>query len=155
MLSAVILDTNLLLLLVVGSANVDKIKAHKRLKEHSPDSYRLLTLLLGHADHIILTPNIVTETSNLLRLGISDPDKSMLCRHFADLLGRSREEYTPSQAATVWPDFIRLGITDSAISVLANDDISILTADFDLYESALRSGKRVVNFNHVREEHDV
>ena len=63
---SIILDTNLLLLLVVGSTDRRYISAHKNLAFEEEDS-DILVGILSQTPSIILTPNTLTETSNLAR----------------------------------------------------------------------------------------
>ena len=154
-LRPVLLDTNLLLLFVVGTADRAAIAKHSRLRTYSDEAFELLLLSLQQASEIVVTPNTAVETSNLLRQGVSEPLRSALSRHFGLLLKRMREDYVPSFAAVDHPTFVRLGLTDAAISHLADGDMAILTADLDLYLAALSSGRDVVNFNHLREQHGV
>jgi GntR family transcriptional regulator / MocR family aminotransferase len=63
---SLILDTNLLLLLVVGLTDPRYVSAHKRLKFQRQDFQRLQEWI-DAATAVILTPNILTETSNLAR----------------------------------------------------------------------------------------
>lgn len=154
-LRPVLLDTNLFLLFVIGTADRAAIARHSRLRAYSDETFELLVLWLSQASDIVVTPNTATETSNLLRQGIGDPLRSVLSEHFGQLLKRMREDYVPSSVAADHLAFVRLGLADAAISHLADHDMVILTADLDLYLHAVRSGREAVNFNHVREEHGV
>lgn len=151
----VLLDTNLFLLFVVGTASKAAIGRHGRLRAYSDEAFELLLLLLGQASEIVVTPNTAAETSNLLRQGVSDPLRCALSEHFGQMLKKMREDYVPSSLAVDHPAFLRLGLTDAAISHLAGEGMVILTADLDLYLHAVRAGQDAVNFNHIREEHGV
>ena len=59
-------DANLLVLFVVGSESPDLIPKHRRLKGYLAEDYDLLFLLLDEVDQVFVTPNTLTETSNLL-----------------------------------------------------------------------------------------
>lgn len=58
---SVILDTNLLVLLVVGMTNRAFIGKHKRTRAYTEEDYDLLCLLLEQYQQIITTPSILTE----------------------------------------------------------------------------------------------
>ena len=60
------IDANLLLLLVVGNANPSAIARHRRLQEFTPDDYYMLIDLISQVQQVLVTPNTLTETSNLL-----------------------------------------------------------------------------------------
>jgi hypothetical protein len=64
---------------------------------------------------------------------------------------RVREVSVSSYAAANRTEFLRLGLTDSVVLSIAEDDIAILTADLDLYLAASTAGYNVINFNHIRD----
>ncbi len=61
-----ILDANLLVLFVVGRTSPHLIGKHRRVRAFSADDYELLIRVMGAAKQIVVTPNTLTETSNLL-----------------------------------------------------------------------------------------
>ncbi len=46
-------------------------------------------------------------------------------------------------------EFLRLGLTDSVLLEISDNSRTILTADLDLYLSALDKGLKAVNFRHL------
>ena len=73
------LDTNLLVLLVVGSESRDLISKHRRLEHYSSEDYDILYRLLEDADELFVTPNTLTEASNLVSQH-REPERSLLMR---------------------------------------------------------------------------
>lgn len=64
-----LIDTNLLLLFVIGSVdNGNFIDASKRLKDFCYDDYQLLVDFIGEHENFATTPYILTEVSNLIDL---------------------------------------------------------------------------------------
>src|SRR5688572_366905 len=62
----VVIDTNLLLLLLIGLYDITQIEKHKRIKKYSKSDYDKLLILIRHfSDKIFTTTNIVTEVCNL------------------------------------------------------------------------------------------
>ena len=145
-----ILDANLMVLLVVGSESRDLISRHRRLEHYSAEDYDILLELLEAADQLFVTPNTLTEASNLIRQR-GEPERSILTRKLQFLIHGSREIIVASVDASSHETFARLGLTDAALLQVATSDTPILTADFDLYLAALESGEeRAVNFTHYR-----
>ena len=72
----VAVDTNLLLLLLIGSVAPDFIDNHKRLRAYTLADFLLLEEDLKSADSLIATPNVLAELSNLAAYGGSEPLKS-------------------------------------------------------------------------------
>ncbi|EPS7136194.1 hypothetical protein [Enterobacter kobei] len=69
MKSSPLIDTNLLLLFVIGSVdNGNFIGASNRLTDFSYDDYKLLVEFIGRHPNFATTPYILTEVSNLIDL---------------------------------------------------------------------------------------
>ena len=99
---------------------------------------------------LIVTPNILTETSNLLS-GIGEPARSHIADTFRQLIGSLDERFVHSTRAVEQPEFPRLWLTDAAVlTELVNSHV-LLTADLDLYLAAAQRGYTAVNFNHLRQ----
>ena len=147
---ASVIDTSLLILLVVGSTSRKYIRKHKRLRVFSEDDFDILLTLLSNTTELLLTPNTLSEASNLLRQ-IEDPARSSIYTRFGEMIRQFDERYVASRQVTVKPQFVRIGLTDSVLLSVAAGRARILTTDFDLYREALRAGYDVINFNHYRE----
>ena len=57
-LNKIIIDTNLLVLLVVGITERSLIQKHKRTRNFEVEDFDLLTGVLSNFDEIIVTPHI-------------------------------------------------------------------------------------------------
>lgn len=145
----VVLDSQLAVLLCVGLADRKKVTRHKRLSAYDTTDFDLLSALLGLCAEIVVSPNIATETSNLLRSGSQDIRLQIALRTFVE---QSAEIYVESRAAVSHPAYVRLGVSDASILHLLGQysDTWLLTADLDLYLAAESLGLKVENFNHVR-----
>jgi hypothetical protein len=144
-----ILDANLMLLLVVGSASRSYIATHKRLKAYTERDFNLLLTILSTGSRLVVIPNTVTETSNLAG-NIAEPARTHIYRFLREFLLASTtdEVYVESGVAAGHGAFLRLGITDAALLNTMPEDSILLTADLDLYLEAFRQGRTAVNFNH-------
>ena len=147
----IVIDTNLLVLLVVGLTDRKFIDKHKRLQQFEQDDFDLLTNLLSEFDQIFVTPHIITETCNLISQ-IGDPAKSLVRKTLASLLDTLKEEFQPSVEVAKHNSFLRLGLTDCAILDLIQKETPFVTADLGLYLAASKVNNNVVNFTHLREE---
>ena len=79
------IDSNLLVLLVVGSVGLDLIAKHRRLRDYSRDDFETLVDLLSHVDHLYVTPNTLTEASNLLAQH-GEPERSLFLEHLRAII---------------------------------------------------------------------
>lgn len=145
-----VIDTNLLVLFVVGTTNRNLVTRHKRLKAFSLDDFDLLCRVIASSPQVFVTPNTLTETSNLLGY-LDEPARTQVFETFRALILSTPEEYVESRTACDAKEFLRLGITDSGLLQITNKSRALLTTDLDLYLSALSRGLSAVNFNHLRE----
>ncbi len=145
------IDANLLVLLVVGSAGRDLIAKHRRLKAYTTEDYDILVDRLGRVDQVYVTPNTLTETSNLLAQH-ADPERTRFFDKLRILIQESEEIVVASAQASSNSAFGRLGLTDAALLEIVTAEAPLLTVDLDLYLAALAKGEDVaVNFTHLRD----
>lgn len=145
---SVVLDTHLLVLLVVGHVDRSLIERHKNLSAYDVDGFDLLVEVLHGYSQIVLTPNTLTEASNLLRQ-VREPDRFRITMALGELVRQGNERYVISKDASLETIFGRLGLTDAALMIVARDQTVLLSADNDLYLAASRAGFDVVNFAHL------
>lgn len=145
------IDANLFVLLVVGSVGTDLIAKHRRLQGYSEEDYETLISLLDRVDRVFVTPNTLTETSNLLAQH-GDPDRSRFFERLRIIIQESKEVVVASAAASSNSEFGRLGLTDAALLEVVTKETPLVTVDLDLYLAALAKGEELaVNFTHVRD----
>ncbi|HEY5237460.1 MAG TPA: PIN domain-containing protein [Rhizomicrobium sp.] len=146
----VVIDSELLVLLVVGIASREYISRHRRLRAYTEADFDLLSDLISRYSEIIVTPNTLTEASNLLGY-VNEPIKRHVFDVFRKFIGISGETYLESKLASERDEFVRLGLTDSVLLKASEGDRVLVTADLDLYLAACASEHHAVNFNHLRE----
>jgi hypothetical protein len=72
----IILDANLAILFVTGVTNRGYIEKHKRLRDvYDETDFDIIASIISESDGVLFTPNVLSETSNLLRY-IADPIKT-------------------------------------------------------------------------------
>ena len=144
------LDTNLLVLLVVGSEGRELIPKHRRLEHFTDEDFDILAEFLINANQLYVTPNTLTETSNLVRQH-REPERSALMGRLRYLIHESREIVVASSDASSNYNFASLGLTDAVLLESVTVERPVLTVDLDLYLAAIASGEeRAINFNHHR-----
>ena len=144
------IDANLLVLFVVGSVDKEFIAGHRRLRAFTSEDYEVLRELLGRVRLTFVTPNTLTETSNLLAQH-REPERSLFLERLRVIIHESEEIVVASVEASRNTAFMRLGLTDAALLELVSADRPVLTADGQLYQAALQKGElAAVNFHHLR-----
>ena len=149
---AVALDSNLLLLLIVGRVSPRLVGRHKRLKSYRMGDFRLLAETIGQADGLIAIPNALTEVSNLAGYGLAGPVRDEVSRSLREVVRELDEIYRPSLQAVTEPEFDWLGLCDSAWLGAIGADTVLLTGDTPLYRAAISRGLSAMNFNALRQE---
>lgn len=147
-----LIDTNLLVLLVVGFASPNFIAGHKRTRTYSVADFETLKDVLSRASAVRTTPHILAETSNLA-LQFQDPGRTLIGEALRRLIAVSTECLLPSAKAAHHASFRRLGLTDAGVIIAQDTDdgvVTLLTDDLDLYLESLRSGRQAINFAHLR-----
>ncbi len=107
------IDTNLLLLLIVGSVGRDLIAKHRRLRRFTGEDFDNLINLL-YPEQVFVTPNTLTETSNLLAQH-KEPERSRFFDRLKFIIQESKEVVVASTVASRNNAFKRLGLTDAAL----------------------------------------
>jgi hypothetical protein len=119
MATSVAIDAGLLVLLVVGSTDRRLISRHKNAS-YDEDGFDLLVEKLEEYSQVVLTPNTLTEASNLLRQ-IGDPYRSQVTLSLGRLIQGHDERYIVSKDASAEKTFNRFGLTDAALMIAARD----------------------------------
>ena len=147
--SRFLIDTNLLVLFVVGRTDRQLISKHRRLREFSADDYDRLIGVLRPVAQLVVTPNTLTETSNLLRQH-NDPERSRFLDVLRYVIEKSHEITVASVKAAGNSGFRRLGLTDAAILDIASAETPVLTVDLDLFHAATTKDPHAAfNFRHL------
>lgn len=146
-----LIDTNLLILFVVGSESRDIIARHRRLKGYSAADYDKLRQMIDSAGRIVVTPNTLTEASNLIRQH-GEPERSGILNRLRNIIEQSQELVVASTAAARNPEFRRLGLTDAVLLEVATEDTPLITVDLGLYIAALQRAGEKAAFNFINQQ---
>lgn len=153
--SGILVDTNLLLLLLVGTVDERSIGG-KRTERYSVDQFHFLSDYLKGFQRLITTPHILTEVSNLggsifsgkrrkaffLLLAMPGLFRVEAADDFIIEQQPKRQEVRPIHLA-------RLGLTDAVIAKLCEQRILLISDDFDLVGLVCGVGGEAVNFTHL------
>jgi hypothetical protein len=147
-MSAVALDTNLLLLFAVGRATGGVVG--KRLKSFTDDDLSVLARCLEGCDRLVVTPNVWTEVSNIWDFGIEADWRRDVTETIAQMIKSSFEVVRASKDVVDDPEFSRLGLTDCVWLSVLDNQTTLLTDDLALWSIALSRGLKAVNFTQLR-----
>ena len=147
-----LLDTNVLLLVIVGQLKPSLIGTHRRLKDFDQDDFVLVDQLSAQTLQHISTPHILAEVSNFLGSGsqeLVDGGTSAM----ADYIAVLDEIYAPARDLAATIEFHALGLTDAAIYHLAQSDTRVISMDFHLCNRLAAKEIDVINPRHFRTPH--
>ena len=148
--SGLFIDANLLVLLIVGSVGRDLIAKHRRLQAYSDEDFDILIDVIDPVGRVFVTPNTLTEASNLLAQH-GDPERSHFFDRLRFIIKESREIVVASVDAANNKAFGRLGLTDAALLEVVTKETPLITVDVGLYLAALdKDQDAAVNFTHLR-----
>jgi len=148
----VLVDTNLLLLLLVGLFDEKQIDTYKRINKYSTEDFNKLIFILKYFPHKFLTtPNILTEVCNLSE-NFNSSNHNLFFKFLEDNINTWHEHIEKSLdlIKTNQEGFYKFGITDTSIIDLAKQNTLIITDDLKLYHFLATKNLDVINYNHLR-----
>lgn len=145
----ILVDANLLVVLLVGKLGPAHLKNCRATKSFKPDELSLLEQFVVQFDTLVTTPHILTEVSNLagsLPDGLLGQFRAM----FRGVVKSLSEQSRPAMEIARDEQFIRFGLTDTAITMIAPGRYLVLTVDLPLCGLLQRRNVDVINFNNIR-----
>lgn len=147
----VTLDCNVFILFVIGNLGKSHIRKFKRTAIFQEEDFDLLLKLISQSK-IIITPNVVTEASNLLE-SYSVKGQKLGLISLKNIIERLDEEYKSSKELIKLGSFDKFGLSDSSMENFCENNITVVTVDFPLYGYLVNRSCPVINFNHVRSDY--
>lgn len=145
----ILVDTNLLLLYVVGTRDPDRIDRFSRTDTFTTDDFELLDRLLGYFETAVTPPPILTEVSNLLGQLPRRPRRECMML-FRALIPELDEIHRASGEVCDHPYFMQFRLTDAGIADVSAESHLVVTDDLPLYHRLANDRQAVINFNHLR-----
>lgn len=144
----VILDSNSLLVLIVGLLDPNLFKNHSRTSIYEKEDFENLKLLIGDYSNLIVLPNIWTELDNLLNKSFSKNYKDSYVKNIRNVVENSTEKYLQSCKAFENYYFYKLGLSDSLILEIALECEYLISSD--LSDIAKANGIKVYDLVEIR-----
>jgi len=121
-----LLDSNLLLLLLLGSLDIRLIASFKRLSSFTLSDFRLLRDL-SQSFKIATSAHVLTEVSNLAK-DLPPRQKQLVFPYIASRIQYLREDIVGAQELVTRQEFVPFGLTNTALAVLCESHL-FLTND--------------------------
>jgi len=145
----ILIDTNILLLYLVGRVNRERISRFKRTAQFLAQDYELLVQITDGFQQIITTPHILTEVNSLANQ-LGEPERTKCLGIYTQLVLQLTEEYIESTTISKHELFSRFGLTDCGIILTAKDKYLVLTDDLKLHLYLKALEIDTINFNNLR-----
>lgn len=146
----VLIDTNLMLLLVIGRYDPERIGTFKRTSVYTKFDLELVHRLVRPFRRRLTTPFLATEVDNLARQ-LPEREHGGLASAIHDTFDGLVEVTKGSSELMRSPLFPRLGLTDTmTVAVSLEIECLVLTDDYPLANRLETMRRGVININHLR-----
>ena len=148
-IAGLLVDTNLLILFIVGSVNRNRIESFKRTRQYSQEDYELLLRVLERFTPLYTVAHVLAEVSNLTDLA---GHERLQARHvLKQAVAILREPEMSSIRAAQTSFYEDFGLVYAAIAAVAREHkCAVITDDLDLYLALSGEGTPVLNFTHLK-----
>ncbi len=123
----ILIDTNIVLLYLVGSLDISLIRDFARTAKFTEDDFFKVSKFIEYFDYQITTPHILTEVSDLLG------NRRRLHDVLKIYIERANEVFKESLQVSESRIFSEFGLADAAIVRSAQNSYLIFTDDNPLY----------------------
>ncbi len=147
--SAILVDSNIFLLLIIGRINPKFIEKFPRTSKFTEKDFLISREIINKFKIIRTNPQIITEVNNLANK-LDGNYLELFYDFFSENIVEYEETYIPSKALIKSPGFNKFGITDICIKKISEENILVFTSDFPLSQFLQSNGLDVININHLR-----
>jgi len=140
----VLVDTNLLLLYIVGSFDISLIRDFKRTANFTEDDFERVSKFVDYFDLKITTPHVLTEISDFI------DNRQALQSVLKVYIEHSQEVFLESLELSKKETFLKFGLADTSVTYTAKDSYLIFTDDRPLYGFLINSEIDAVNLDQIR-----
>ncbi|HSX28924.1 MAG TPA: hypothetical protein VLE73_00025 [Candidatus Saccharimonadales bacterium] len=151
-----IIDTNLLALLLIGSHHptLEQIRSCTRTSSYDLEDFKRVLLLASKACKIIVTPQILAELADITFDIRHNGGFDAYFKQVIDFVTNAEEEHTGKELLMAQPNINilrKVGFADTSIVEIArNSNPLVLTDDGELAGVLTTLRLNVLNINHLR-----
>jgi len=147
----ILIDTNALVVLLIGIIDTGLFKRHKRTSIYDENDFYDLLNAIGDLENLIVLPNVWTEVDNLLN-DFSGNYKNQYVEELTKTIKITTEKFLESIIAAENPQFYDLGLTDSLLLEYGKECNILITSDSSLSDYAIAYGVKVFDMVKNRNE---
>lgn len=159
-MKSLLIDTNLLVLFLVGQTNKNYISDHKSTKIFTLEEFDGLCRCIAGFQTLWVTSHCLAEVSNHLEKSDRDSRHGRrseeLLHQLKKFIQNSKETFIEKEELIKQDYFIRLGIADTGFILQAAEVDFAITTDSKMYDEASKlynsKGEKIINWNHYKEK---
>ncbi|CAN5841553.1 PIN domain-containing protein [soil metagenome] len=140
----VLIDTNILLLYLVGSLDLNMIRGFKRTANFTENDFNLISNFIKQFNLKITTPHVLTEVSDFI------DNRQNLQAVLKIFIEHTKEIFIESVELSKKDTFFKFGLADTSVTYSAKDSYLIFTDDRPLYGFLINSQIDAVNLDQIR-----
>ncbi|MBK9982548.1 MAG: hypothetical protein IPP15_08995 [Saprospiraceae bacterium] len=144
---AVVVDSNLFILYLVGLFNIGEIELFEKSKHYGEKQFNLLIKVLASYKKIIITQPILTEATNHLDK-LNRKYNTVFYRSILDSLLKFDDTSNNTFDILNGTAFFELGFADSSLEILSQQYV-VLTDDTDLYGHIISKSGKAIFWKHL------
>ncbi|WP_404396269.1 PIN domain-containing protein [Pseudoalteromonas phenolica] len=146
----VLLDTNLLVMYLIGTYDKSLVPKFKRTSMYTVEDFEWLESYVSRFSKIIVTPQVMAETWNFVEKLGKEIDQFL--DKVLPTLFLFDEEYISKETVLSANGFNYVGVTDMSV-IQAGVSLSclVITDDFRAYSHFCQFSVPTININHLRE----
>lgn len=147
----VLIDTNLLLMYLVGLYDRGYVAQFKRTRKYTAEDFDIVQRFVCPFHRRITTPHVLSELTNLSK-GLSDQRAAGFFGTLVQVLRGATEIHVEKDRILADRKLPRFGFTDLSLVEAARElGCLVLTDDFPAWGLLMREKCAAINFNHLRQ----
>ncbi len=147
----IIIDSNSLIVLLLGFINPSLINRHRNTSIYDEQDFHILISVIKDIKKLVVLPNIWTEVDNILNR-FSGSYKDQYVEKIILTIKETSEKYIESHSVENNTAFYDLGLTDTLILEHAKDCEMLITSDSKLSDYAHANGVKVFDLLELKNE---
>lgn len=140
----ILVDTNLILLYLVGSFDIYLIREFSRTAMFTEDDFQRVSKFIDYFDVKIIVPHVLTEVSDFI------DNRQSLQAVLKIFIENTKEIFIESIELSKKDTFLKFGLADTSVTYSAKDNYLIFTDDRPLYGFLINSQIDAVNLDQIR-----
>ncbi len=147
--NGVMLDTNLLVMYLIGLYDRNLVPQFKRTEKYTTDQFDFLEYYVSQFSKLIVTPHVLAETWNFVEKLPKNDFEAFLDKVLPSIQ-IFEEEYIDKSTIISANGFSYIGITDMAVIKAAKaTSCLVITDDLRAYAQFFENGVDTININHL------